>query len=112
MAVGAIGNRSLSAQQEPVKRTVLLRTDLEGIEGREGVLILVELAPGAVSGKHYHPGPEFFDVLEDSFTQEPEGKPPVTLRQGEAGYNPNKNVHYTKKRQHNGAGEGAGAIDR
>lgn len=96
IAVGMIGNSILSAQQEPIKRTVLLKTDLEGIEGKEVVLFLAELAPGAVGGKHYHPGLELFYVLEGAFTHEPEGKPPVTLKPGEAGHNPTKNVHYVK----------------
>ncbi len=51
-----------SAQQEPVKRTVLLRSDLEGIEGIEGkevVVFLAELEPGVIGAKHYHPGPNF-----------------------------------------------------
>jgi hypothetical protein len=34
MATGLIAPGSMSAQQEPVKRTVLLKGDLEGIEGR------------------------------------------------------------------------------
>ena len=91
-----IGNSILSAQQEPVKRTVLFKSDLEGIEGKEAVLFLAELAPGAVGGKHYHPGTELFYVLEGAFTHEPDGKPPLTLKTGEAGHNPLKNVHYVK----------------
>jgi hypothetical protein len=35
IAVGMIGNQLLSAQHEPVKREVLLKTDLAGIEGKE-----------------------------------------------------------------------------
>jgi quercetin dioxygenase-like cupin family protein len=37
-----------------------------------------------------------FYVLEGAFTHEPEGKPPVTLKTGEASHNPTKNVHYVK----------------
>ena len=96
IALGMVGSQVLNAQQEPVKRTVLLKSDLEGIEGKEAVLFLAELAPGAVSGKHYHPGTELFYALEGAFTHEPEGKPPVTLKAGQAGTNPNKNVHYIK----------------
>ena len=94
--LGGVSSQRLNAQQEPVKRTVLFKSDLEGTEGKEAVLFLAELAPGAVGGKHYHPGTELFYVLEGAFTHEPEGKPAVTLKAGEAGYNPNKNVHYVK----------------
>ncbi len=96
IALGMVGSQVLNAQQEPVKRTVLVRSDLEGIEGKEAVLFLAELAPGAVGGKHYHPGTELFYALEGAFTHEPDGKPPVTLKMGQAGTNPHKNVHYIK----------------
>ena len=94
--LGMVGSHVLHAQQEPIKRTVLVKTDLEGIEGKEAILFLAELAPGAVGGKHYHPGTEVFYAVEGAFTHEPEGKPPVTLRQGQAGINPHKGVHYIR----------------
>ena len=94
--LGAVGSHVLHAQQEPIKRTVLIKSDLEGIEGKEVILFLAELAPGAVGGKHYHPGTEVFYALERAFTHEPEGKPPVTLNAGQAGSNPHKGVHYIK----------------
>ena len=96
IALGVAGSHVLHAQQEPIKRTVLVRSDLEGIEGKEAVLFLAELAPGAVGGKHYHPGTELFYALDGAFTHEPEGKPPITLNAGQAGINPNKGVHYIR----------------
>lgn len=98
IVLGALGGRFFdaqraNAQQEPVTRTVLLRSDLEGIEGKEAVVFLAELAPGAVGAKHYHPGTEFFYVLEGAFTHEPEGKPPHAMKAGEAGSNSYKGVH-------------------
>ena len=64
LAVGVIRDRILSAQQVPVKRTELLRTDLAGIEGKEGVVYRAEIAPGAAGGKHYHPGHELMSHRE------------------------------------------------
>ena len=96
IAVGMVGSHVLHAQQEPIKRTVLIKSDLEGIEGKEVILFLAELAPGAVGGKHYHPGTEVFYAVEGAFTHEPEGKPPVTLNAGQAGSNPHNGVHYIK----------------
>ena len=69
IALATFGSRSLNAQQEPLKRTMLLRTDLKGLEGKEGLVLLVELAPGAAAGKHYHPGNEVNYVLEGSVSQ-------------------------------------------
>jgi len=82
IALATIGSRSLNAQQEPLKRTMLLRTDLKGLDGKEGVVLLVELAPGAAAGKHYHPGNEVNYVLEGSGVLEIEGKLPITLQTG------------------------------
>jgi quercetin dioxygenase-like cupin family protein len=96
LVVGALGDRLLSAQQEPIKRTVLLKTDLAGIEGKEGVLALAELAPGGATGKHIHPGDELVYVLEGSIIVEQEGKPAVTLKAGEVGHNPAKLPHNGK----------------
>ena len=50
IAVGVIGIRVLSATQGPVKRAVLLETDLAGMEGKEGFVILAEIAPGRRRG--------------------------------------------------------------
>jgi quercetin dioxygenase-like cupin family protein len=96
IALGTIGSGVLHAQPEPIKRTVLLKSDLEGIEGKEAILFLAELAPGAVGGKHYHSGTELFYALEGAFTHTPEGKPPITLSAGQAGTNPHKSVHVIK----------------
>ena len=41
------------AQEEPIKRTVLFRGDLEGVEGKEIVIFIADLAPGAVGSKHF-----------------------------------------------------------
>jgi quercetin dioxygenase-like cupin family protein len=85
-------NPASSAQLE-VKRTVLFKGDLEGAEGKEIVVFVAELAPGAVGAKHYHPGPEFFYVLEGTLAHEPEGGPAHIMKIGDFGSNPNKSVH-------------------
>ena len=59
-------------------------------------MYIAELAPGAVAGKHFHPGPEFLYVLEGSLLFEGQGKPPVTLKAGEALHNPTRQVHDAK----------------
>ena len=59
-------------------------------------MFLAELAPGAVGAKHYHPGTEFFYVLEGAFAHEPEGGHAHTMKVGEAASNPYKSVHTVK----------------
>jgi quercetin dioxygenase-like cupin family protein len=82
-----------TALEEPIKRTVLFRGNLEGVEGKEIVIFIAELAPGAVGSKHYHPGPEFFYVLEGALAHEPEGGPEHMMKLGDFGANPNRSVH-------------------
>ncbi len=96
VAVGVIGTGVLTAQQETVKRTVLLKADLVGIKGKEAFVRLVEYAPGAEAGKHYHPGHVFVYVLEGSGVWEVEGQAPVTRKQGDVVYEQPKLVHNWK----------------
>jgi quercetin dioxygenase-like cupin family protein len=93
--LGIIGSRALSAQQQqqPLKRTMLLKADLKGLDGKEGVVALVELAPGAFAGKHYHPGNEVNYILEGSGILEIEGRPPITLQTGTTSHIPDGDVH-------------------
>ena len=92
IAVGA-GTQVLSAPQGPVTRTVLLETDLAGMAGKEGSVVLAEIAPGAATGKHTHPAHEFAYVLEGDGTLEVEGRPPVSLKPGVAIHQPPGQVH-------------------
>lgn len=96
IAVGVIGTQALNAQQEPMKRTVLLKTDLAGVKGKEGVLVLVELAPGAVTEPHYHPGDELAYLLEGTVSLEVKGKPPITTKPGGTFHLSPKQVHSVK----------------
>ena len=94
LTVGLIENQTVKAQQDPVKRTVLFKTDLEGAQGKEINLIMVELTPGAESGKHYHPGDEIGYVVSGSATLEIEGKKPTAVKSGSV-------LHLTPKQVHN-----------
>ena len=99
---------AVSAHDEPIKRTVLFRGDLEGSPGKEIVIFIADLAPGAVGAKHYHPGPEFFYVLEGTLAHEPEGGSAHMMQTGSFGSNPDKGIHLIKNPS---ATERAKAID-
>lgn len=94
--VGVIGTQIVNAQQEAVKSTELMRTDLEGIRGKGGVLFRTRLAPGAAGPKHFHPGNEFVYVVEGSGTLEVQGKPPLSVTAGDTFYQPPSQVHTFK----------------
>ena len=87
IALGIIGTQVLnapSAQQEPFKRSLLLKTDLEGLEGQEAQVMIVDIAPGARSGKHYHPGPVLAYTRSGSGSWDAEGMPRKALEPGTA----------------------------
>ena len=79
VALGVVGTTQVSAQQEAIKRTPLQKINLIGMEGKELNMWITEIAPGASSGKHYHPGHEAVYVLEGSYTLEIDGKQPLTV---------------------------------
>jgi quercetin dioxygenase-like cupin family protein len=82
--VGATMDRLAFAQQPGIKRTILLRTDETGSQTHEAVMGLAEIAPGAMAGKHRHPGIEIGYILEGSVTLEHEGEPAKQLKAGDA----------------------------
>ena len=55
-----------------------------------------ELAPGAASGRHSHPGDEALYVMEGAMTLEYDDKPAVTVQAGQSAYNPPTLVHNAK----------------
>ena len=83
-AVGATMDRLAFAQQPGIKRTILLRTDEPGSQTHEAVMGVAEIAPGAMAGKHRHPGVEIGYVLEGSVTLEHEGEPTRVLKAGDS----------------------------
>jgi len=83
----AAGLGTLAAQQAAlaVKRTVLLKQDM-ATPGKEAVMVLVELPPGAAEGRHTHNAEVFAFVQEGSILLEVEGKPNATLKAGDYFY--------------------------
>lgn len=76
--------QTLHAQSPAVRNTSVLRTDMTGLPGTEGYLNAVEQDPGAIGRKQYHTGDVFFYVITGSMTLEMDGKPAVTVNQGQA----------------------------
>ena len=96
IAVGMLGHQVLFAQPAQGTCGKLQQRDLEGVPGWEVIMFCSESDPGAVTGRHYHPGPEFFYVLDGALTIEPDGQPPFTVKAGENGYTGRKQIHNTK----------------
>ena len=96
IAAGMFGHQALLAGQASLTRTILQQKDLDGVAGKEVIMFRAETAPGGMSGRHSHAGPELLYVLEGSLTLEFDGRPPVPVRAGESYYNPAKNIHNVK----------------
>ena len=103
VVLGALALRAPSAQQPGTRRTELQRHDL-GVSGREVVQARIELDPGVVFGKHWHPGEEIVYVLEGSLVYELEGRQPVRVGAGGVLFIPPRTVHSAKN-----VGRGVGA---
>ena len=80
------------SQQQGITRTDLVRQDLS-VPGREVVQVRVDIAPGVLAPNHSHPGEEIAFVLEGELEYQLEGKPPVTLKAGEALFIPAGTIH-------------------
>jgi quercetin dioxygenase-like cupin family protein len=103
MVASGLALHAAQVQQSGIKRTDLLRHDLS-VPGRELVQVRVDFAPGVAFGKHSHPGEEIAYVLEGSLEYQLEGKPPVTLKAGDALFIPAGTIHSAKN-----VGKGNGA---
>jgi quercetin dioxygenase-like cupin family protein len=95
LAVPLVLGTDASRAQDGIKRTDLQTHDLS-IPGREVVQQMVELQPGAVVARHTHPGEEVSVVLEGELLLEIGGKPPVTMKAGQAFTVPMGAVHGVK----------------
>ena len=95
VVLSALALHAQSARQPGTRRTELQRHDL-GITGREVVQARIELDPGVVFGKHWHPGEEIVYVIEGSIVYELEGRQPVRVDAGEVLFIPPRTVHSAK----------------
>jgi quercetin dioxygenase-like cupin family protein len=92
---GGLALNVAQSQQPGVTRTDLLRHDLS-VPGREAIQVRVDLAPGVAFPPHSHPGEEIAYVIEGLLEYQFEGKPPVTLKAGEALFIPAGTIHSAK----------------
>ena len=101
VAAGWTAARVLEAQPTGIKRTLLMKTELAGIEGREVYLGTAEIAPGASAGRHFHDGHEIGYVLEGAARFEVEGQAPVELKPGD-------HYHVDAGKRHDARNTGSG----
>jgi quercetin dioxygenase-like cupin family protein len=96
LSLGTLGSNVL-AQDQPIKRTELIRADVAGVAGKETVIYIADVMPGAEGARHTHYGDEFVYILEGSLIVTPDGKAPITLKQGETAHlAPADGIHAAK----------------
>jgi quercetin dioxygenase-like cupin family protein len=95
----AAGFLALHAAQTHAQDTeiVPLMAKPLGFEGKEGLAITVEYAPGASTPVHKHDAHVFVYVLEGAVTMQVEGGQAVTLGPGEMFYESPRDVHAVSK---------------
>lgn len=84
VAVAVIGTQPLRGQQQPIKRTDLLKAELTEMKDSEMNVWVADVAPGAATGRHTHPTPRFVYVVEGAVVLEMDGKPAQTFKAGQA----------------------------
>lgn len=95
VCAASISVRAWQAQQPTFTRTVLQDHPLS-IKDRHAVMSRSEFQPGAVSGRHFHPGEEVGYVLEGSLELTVDGKPPQRLKAGDVIFMPAGAIHDAK----------------
>ncbi len=93
-----------AAQPGGIRRSDILRHD-SSLPGREIVQVRVDFAPGVSFPRHHHPGEEIAYVLEGSLEYQIDGRPPVTLKTGEAMFIPAGAIHSAKNAGKDNAAE-------
>jgi quercetin dioxygenase-like cupin family protein len=83
-APGVVGSQIVRAQQQVIKRTDLLKSELYEIKDNEMDVWVADIAPGAATGRHSHPTPRFVYVIEGAVVLELDGKSPQTFKAGQA----------------------------
>ncbi len=73
---------SAVAQQPAIKRTVLRSIDFPA--GYTTVTAFIEVAPGACSGRHTHPGIDSGYVIQGDFVLKIDGKPEQIFKAGDS----------------------------
>ena len=83
---------AIAQSASPIQRTIITRADVS-VPGREAVVAQVEIAPGALAGRHTHPGDEISYFLGGEGELLIDGQPPRRMKAGEAFVIPAGVVH-------------------
>lgn len=97
VAIGIMSLITVLAVAEETKIRQILSQDLADLNGKEGVLLTVEYAPGVSSAAHRHHAHTFVYVLEGTVVMQVKGGKAVTLGPGETFYESPDDIHLVSK---------------
>ncbi len=83
---GLVAASALGAAAQDAETTQVLKTELQGEEGREANIVRFDVGPDWETDRHIHPGHVFVYITEGSIEVDVEGKEPQTYSAGEAFY--------------------------
>ena len=92
-SVGSV--TAIAEEQEYKPKAVvkkLVEGPLAGVDGKQVMVVHLQLPPGHVGGKHYHPGAVFVYVVNGSLTIETEDGKSQTVSAGELYQEPLRQV--------------------
>jgi quercetin dioxygenase-like cupin family protein len=89
------------AAASSAKVTPLLTKPLAGIDGKEGLMVVVEYPPGVASAAHRHNANTFVYVLEGSVVMQVAGGAETTLTAGQTFYESPSDVHTVSRNASN-----------
>jgi quercetin dioxygenase-like cupin family protein len=82
-----------TAAAQETKVTPLITREFADTDGKEGMMMVVEYAPGGSSAEHRHNAHVFVYVLEGTVAMQVKGGKEVTLGPGETFYESPEDVH-------------------
>jgi quercetin dioxygenase-like cupin family protein len=92
---------SLTTLADGAKVTILMQKELDGLTNKEGLMLIVEYAPGMFSKAHRHDAHSFVYVLEGTVIMQVKGSDPVTLEAGQTFYESPNDIHLVSKNASN-----------
>ncbi len=93
LMAGLIAMSATNSAAQESAASILFRTDLADIEGREAVVLEVEYPPGVASASHRHNAHTFVYVLEGSVVMAVAGGEEKTLVAGQTFYESPQDIH-------------------
>ena len=86
VVIGAFGNQAVSSDKSAILRTPHIIADLVEFKGKEARMYTVQIAPGAITPRHRHPGHYLTYILEGTGVLLQDGKADIELKPGASYY--------------------------